>query len=180
MLQILVSACLLGEKVRYNGADSLSAHPVLRQWLDQGRVVPFCPELAAGLGVPRPPAEIQGSAGRHGGDAVLDGAARIVTRTHADVTDAFVRGATLAADAARARGVRVAILKEGSPSCGSTRIADGSFSGTQVPGRGVTAALLEREGVRVFSEEAIDAAAEYVRQLEQASDGDAAAPVPSR
>jgi len=160
---ILVSACLLGEKVRYTGADSLSAHPVLRRWLDEGRVVPFCPELAGGLGVPRPPAEIQGG----GGAAVLDGQARVVTRGGADVTDAFVRGATLAAQAARARDVRLAILKEGSPSCGSSRIADGSFSGTKVPGHGVTAALLERDGVRVFSEHEIDAAAAYLLQIER-------------
>ena len=78
----------------------------------------------------------------------------------------FERGAALAADTARARGVRVAILKDGSPSCGSARIADGSFSGTKRPGRGVTAALLEREGVRVFSEHEIDAAAVYLRSLE--------------
>jgi len=128
--------------------------------------VPFCPELAGGLGVPRPRAEIQTSAGRSGGEAVLDGSARIVTATGADVTDAFVRGATLAADAARARGVRVAILKDGSPSCGSSRIADGSFSGNKVAGDGVTAALLERAGIRVFSERQIDQAVDSLRELE--------------
>ena len=162
MIHVLVSACLLGEKVRYNGGDSLSSHPVLRHWIDEGRVVAFCPELAGGLGVPRPAAEIQGGSG----DAVLDGTARIVTGTNTDVTAAFVRGATLASEAAQARSVRLAILKEGSPSCGSSRIADGSFSGAKVPGRGVTAALLERAGVRVFSELEIDAAAAYVRELE--------------
>ena len=162
MVYVMVSACLLGEKVRYNGADSLSSHPVLRRWLDEGRVVPFCPELAGGLGVPRPPAEIQGA----NGDAVLDGTARILTNTQVDVTDAFVRGAALAAEAARSRGVRIAILKEGSPSCGSSRIADGSFSGTKVPGHGVTAALLEREGVRVFSEHEIDRAEHYLCGLD--------------
>ena len=166
MVFVIVSACLLGEKVRYNGADSLSSHPVLRRWLDEGRVVPFCPELAGGLGVPRPPAEIQARAGQHGGEAVLDGAARILTGAGVDVTEAFVRGATLAAEAARVSGVRVAILKEGSPSCGSSRVADGSFSGMKVPGHGVTAALLRREGVRVFSEHEIDAAAAYLHALE--------------
>jgi uncharacterized protein YbbK (DUF523 family) len=162
MVQIFVSACLLGEKVRYNGADSLSSHPVLRRWLGEGRVVPFCPELAGGLSVPRPPAEIQGN----GGEAVLDGTARLVTNAGVDVTAAFVCGATLAAEAATARGVRIAILKEGSPSCGTSRIADGSFTGTKVPGRGVTAALLVRQGVRVFSEHEIDAAAAYLLTLE--------------
>ena len=125
--------------------------------------------------MPRPPAEIQGG----DGDAVLDGTTRILTSTQVDVTDAFVRGATLAADAARSRGVRIAILKEGSPSCGSSRIADGSFTGTKVPGHGVTVALLERDGVRVFSEEEIEAAADYVRRLEQSADGDTGTPFPS-
>jgi uncharacterized protein YbbK (DUF523 family) len=179
VIPVLVSACLLGEKVRYNGADSLSSHPVLRRWQDEGRVVAFCPELAGGLGVPRPPAEIQGSAGRHGGDAVLDGVARIVTSANVDVTDAFVRGAALAADTARARGIRVAILKDGSPSCGSSRIADGTFSGTKMSGHGVTTAWLERDGVRVFSEGEIEVAADYVRQLEQSADGGTGGPGPS-
>ena len=59
MIRVLVSACLLGEKVRYNGADAASGSRILEDWVREGRVVPFCPEVAGGLGVPRPPAEIQ-------------------------------------------------------------------------------------------------------------------------
>lgn len=164
MVRVLVSACLLGEKVRYNGGDAASTDAVLRQWTAEGRVVTFCPEVAGGLGVPRPPAEVMDG---RGGVAVLEGRARIATRDGSDVTMAFLAGAELALEAARAQNVRVALLKEGSPSCGSHRINDGSFTGRRIEGRGVTAALLERHGIRVFSEEEIDLAASYVDGLER-------------
>jgi uncharacterized protein YbbK (DUF523 family) len=156
MVRILVSACLLGDTVRYNGKDSTAASARLDQWLAEGRVVRFCPEVAGGLGVPRPPAEIVGG--------------RLLTQAGRDVTDAFEAGARLALECAVAHGVRVAILKEGSPSCGTHRINDGTFSGRKIEGQGVTAALLERHGIHVFSEEEIEAAAGCLRQLEGGSD----------
>jgi len=159
---VLVSACLLGEKVRYNGADAASGSRILEDWVREGRVVPFCPEVAGGLGVPRPPAEIQGA----GGASVLDGAARVRTRTGLDVTGAFLRGAELALWAAREGGARLAVLKEGSPSCGSGFVYDGSFSGRRKDESGVTAALLQRSGIAVFSENRLEEAAEHLRVLE--------------
>jgi uncharacterized protein YbbK (DUF523 family) len=163
MIRVLVSACLLGEKVRYNGADAASGSGTLKEWMAEERVVPFCPEVAGGLGVPRPAAEIRGEAG----DAVLDGTAEVVTRTGDAVTPAFLRGARQALDVAVTSGARLAILKEGSPSCGSGFIYDGSFGGRRKAGRGVTAALLERHGIRVFSDLRIDEAAAYLRTLER-------------
>ena len=129
-----------------------------------GEAVTFCPELAGGFPVPRPPAEIEGG---RGGDAVLDAGARVLEDTGGDVTGYFRKGAGAALGAARAHGVKVAVLKEGSPSCGSGRIYDGTFSGRTVPGRGVTTALLERAGVRVFSEEETAEADVYLRRLER-------------
>jgi uncharacterized protein YbbK (DUF523 family) len=161
MIRVLVSACLLGEKVRYNGAAATVADATLARWLDEGRVVPFCPEVAGGLGVPRPAAEIGGS----NGEAVLDGSARVTTRDGTDVTSAYLRGAHLALDLARLHGVRLAVLKEGSPSCGSAWTYDGTFAGRRRDGRGVTAALLERHGVRVFSEHNLDKALEYLESF---------------
>jgi uncharacterized protein YbbK (DUF523 family) len=163
VIRILVSACLLGEKVRYNGGDATSSSAVLTRWLAEGRVVPFCPELAGGLGVPRPAAEIQGLSG----EAVLDGHARVSTRAGVDVTDGFLQGAYLALATAQAQRVRVAVLKDGSPSCGSGSIYDGTFSGRHTSRHGVTTALLERNGIRVFSEQCFEEAAEHVRLLEQ-------------
>jgi uncharacterized protein YbbK (DUF523 family) len=162
MIRVLVSACLLGEKVRYNGADAASGSGILKEWLAEDRVVPFCPEVAGGLGVPRPAAEIRGDGGR----SVLDGTGDVITRTGDTVTAAFLRGAELALQAAVAGGARLAVLKDGSPSCGSGFVYDGSFSGRRKAGHGVTAALLERHGIRVFSEHGLDEAAACLRALE--------------
>lgn len=145
--KVLVSACLLGQPVRYDGRSS--GHPdLLQRWQAEGRVVPLCPEVAGGLPTPRPPAEIPGG---QGGE-VLDGAAVVVTVTGDDVSAAFVAGAGQALALVRKHGIRVAVLKAGSPSCGNRLTYDGTFSGVKVPGEGVTTALLRREGVLVFSE----------------------------
>ena len=166
MQSILVSACLLGEAVRYNGGDNRCDHALLQRWLDEGRVVPVCPEVAGGLPTPRPPAEITRSGG---GRAVLDGEARVLAVDGRDVTEQFLRGAERALAHAQAMGIRVAVLKEGSPSCGTGAIYDGSFSGTKVTGVGVTAACLVQAGVRVFSEHQLADAARLLEQLEHAS-----------
>ena len=163
MITILVSACLLGEKVRYTGASASTDSAILMQWLNEGRVVPFCPEVAGGLGVPRPAAEISGTSG----EAVLAGHASVVTIDRIDVTEHFRRGAQLALAAAQAHNARLAILKDGSPSCGSGSIYDGTFSGRRRSGHGVTTALLERHGIRVFSEMHVSEAASYLETLER-------------
>ncbi len=162
MERILVSACLLGSRVRYDGRAKTSDDEILARWREEGRLVPFCPEVQGGLPVPRPPAEIEGGAG---GAAVLAGTARIRTPDGGDVTDAFLLGARRALAAATSSGARLAILKEGSPSCGSLRIYDGTFGGRTTPGRGVTTALLERSGIRVFGEDRIPEAAAYLARL---------------
>lgn len=152
---VLVSACLLGELVRYDGGHKRCDHPILRRWCDEGRVVSFCPEVAGGLSVPRPPAEIKGAGG---GLSVLAGYATVVDSTGRDVSMQFIAGAWLALKQARAMGIRVAVLKDGSPSCGSTFIYDGTFTGTKVSGLGVTAALLQHAGVHIFSEDQLSKA----------------------
>jgi uncharacterized protein YbbK (DUF523 family) len=152
MDKVLVSACLLGERVRYHGGDARIEHPILARWSSEGRLVPSCPEVAAGLATPRPAAEIRaGSAGR-----------RVLTSAGLDVTAAFERGAEAAVQTCATLGIRVAVLKDGSPSCGSHSIFDGSFSGRRIGGEGITAARLRAAGVRVFSETEIDAAEEYL------------------
>ncbi|MDD3444522.1 MAG: DUF523 domain-containing protein [Zavarzinia sp.] len=140
MDKILVSACLLGRPVRYDGTGKALLHPHLDRWKSEGRLVPLCPEVAAGLPVPRPPAE-----------RTPDGT-RVVDVTGADVTAAFEAGARVALDLARNMGCRFALLKDFSPSCGSREIHDGSFTGTRKPGQGLTAALLRGDGIEVFSE----------------------------
>ena len=95
MSPILISACLLGHKVRYNGSDAATGHALLAQWQREGRAVMVCPEIAGGLATPRPAAEI--TAGR-GGASVLQGLARVVVADGSDVTPAFVAGAQQALD----------------------------------------------------------------------------------
>ncbi|MEZ7132035.1 DUF523 domain-containing protein [Nonomuraea sp. AD125B] len=164
MEKILVSACLMGRKVRYDGSAKTSSAAVLADWRAEGRLVSFCPEVAGGLPVPRPAAEIEGGAG---GAAVLAGTARVLTSGGDDVTAEFLAGARAALEAARSAGARMAVLKEGSPSCGTLAIHDGSFAGRKNPGQGVTTALLERHGIRVFGEDRLDEAAGYLRTLER-------------
>lgn len=150
---ILISACLLGAPVRYDGASKPSAHPLIERLRAQGALLPVCPELLGGLSTPRPAAEIVGAGG---GDAVLDGQARLLTAQGEDVTQAFLQGAQRALSFARAHQITAAILKAKSPSCGSSRIYDGSHSATLINGQGVTAALLRRHGIKVFHEDELE------------------------
>jgi len=144
MESILVSACLLGERLRYNGSDKHCNDPILKRWLQEGRVISVCPEVAGELSVPRPPAEIADGAG---GMEVLKGAARVVDATGRDVSAQFRQGAGQALQLARSRRIRIAILKEGSPSCGTGYTYDGNFTRTKVPHPGVCAARLQETGV---------------------------------
>lgn len=136
--KVLVSACLLGQQVRYDGGDNLLQHPLLTQLAAQQRIVAFCPECAGGLPTPRKPAEQQGE--------------RVVCADGEDVTAAFVRGAELAVAAAQSQGVVMALLKARSPSCGVGQVYDGSFSRTLVNGDGLTAMRLQAIGIKTFSE----------------------------
>lgn len=147
MEKILVSRCLLGHRVRYDGGAS-GPFDLLEQWIEEGRVVPLCPEVAGGLPTPRAAAEIPGG---QGGE-VLDGTAAVITTDGEDVSAQFLEGARQALKLVQKHGIRVAVLKANSPSCGNLLTYDGTFSGVKVSGEGVTAALLKRHGVRVFSE----------------------------
>jgi uncharacterized protein YbbK (DUF523 family) len=158
VIKVAVSACLLGAPVRYNGSDKRVEHPILQRWIEEGRVVSICPEVFGGLGTPRPPAEI----------VQIEGGRRVRASTGRDVTSEFELGAAEALEQAVRHGVRVAVLKDGSPSCGSTFVYDGAFTATRVEGEGVTAALLRACGLRVFSEREIDGAAAYLAALDPA------------
>jgi uncharacterized protein YbbK (DUF523 family) len=159
---ILVSACLLGNPVRYDGRTAGPVDPRLEEWSRRGWVLPVCPEIEGGLPTPRPPAEIAGGAS---GDQVLAGRARVLSPVGDDVTGAYVAGAETVLQLARSQGVRAAILKEGSPSCGTLQIHDGAFSGRRIPGRGVLGAALAAVGIPVFNEHQIAAAAKFLPPL---------------
>lgn len=162
MIRVLVSSCLLGEPVRYHGGDAPCPSPILERWKTEGRLVPACPEIAAGLPVPRPPAEIAGG----DGVSVLKGDAVVGDLSGTDVTAKFVQGARATLELALAHGVRLAILKDGSPSCATSYVYDGTFRGQRGGGQGVTAALLSEAGIRAFSERQLEEAAAYLETLE--------------
>lgn len=145
---ILISACLLGAPVRYDGGHSRQEHAWLRTLADAGRLLPVCPEVAGGLPTPRPPAELCGGDGH----ALWAGAAQVRTATGEDLSAAFCAGARAACALAAQHGVRLAILKARSPSCGCQQVYSGQFDGQLRAGQGVTAAALAAAGVAVFDE----------------------------
>ncbi|MGX5217577.1 MULTISPECIES: DUF523 domain-containing protein [Pseudomonas] len=161
MQMILVSRCLLGHRVRYDGGAH-GPYDVLARWQAEGRVIALCPEVAGGLPTPRPAAEIPGGQGAQ----VLDGLLPVVSIEGEDFTAQFVSGAEQALALVKKHDIAIALLKARSPSCGNIENYDGSFSGNKVAGEGVTAALLRRAGVAVFNEEQLDAATRALARLE--------------
>ncbi len=133
-MKILVSACLLGHRCKYNGGDNYSE--ALAGFLEGHEVVPVCPEVAGGLSVPRRPCEIVGGI--------------VVSDRGENVDEAFRRGAALCLQRAVDEGIELAILQPRSPSCGVHQIYDGTFSGTLKPGKGVFAELLAANGIRMM------------------------------
>lgn len=160
-VKILISACLIGNKVRYDANDVPTESRLLEEWKTEDRLIAFCPEVAGGLSVLRLPAEIQNG----NGQAVLLGEAKVLDNQGNDVSINFINGAKKALEVAQNNNIQVAILKEKSPSCGSSFIYDGTFSSVKKIGQGVTTALLEQNGIKVFSDLEIEIAAEYLKTL---------------
>lgn len=148
MDRILVSACLIGWPVRWDGSAKTVGDDLIARWAEEGRLVPLCPEIAAGLPTPRPAVEI--APGASAAD-VAAGSAEVIDAEGGVWSEAMREGARIAVATARARGCRFALLAEGSPSCGSHAVADGTFTGTRVPGEGLAAHALRAAGVEVFA-----------------------------
>ena len=138
---VLVSSCLMGIPCQYDGRRSANTPPLA----PGAEAVHACPEALGGLSTPRPRAEIVGGDGYD----VLDGNARVKTESNEDVTESYIRGAQRLLRIAQAKGVERAILQDHSPACGSSKISDGTFLRKRVPGVGVAAALLRRNGITV-------------------------------
>jgi len=147
MKRVIVSQCLLGVRCRYDGKCAVN-EAVSREALERGWI-PVCPEILGGLTTPRAPAERQGE--------------RVVNREGADVTENYRRGAEETLRLAKLYGAEYAVLKERSPSCGCGEIYDGTFTGSKIPGNGVTAQLLREAGIEVYGESRIDALIDQLR-----------------
>lgn len=144
---LLVSACLLGLRTRLDGGARL--FPQVLELTSQFCVIPVCPEQLGGLGTPREPAELCGGAG----EQALDGLARVLTKDGRDVTTQFLAGAEQTLLIALLSRATRAVLKARSPSCGAGATYDGTFSHSLREGSGVTAALLGRAGIELYTEE---------------------------
>lgn len=150
-MKILVSACLLGVSCRYDGGDN--EIPQLAVIGQEAELVPFCPEIYGGLPTPREPSERSGE--------------RVVSKSGVDVSEQFTKGAREAARVAQMLGCEAAILKERSPSCGTHQVYDGTFSSVRIPGSGVTAERLRRDGMRLFSEEELEACRVWIQEKKE-------------
>lgn len=151
MDKILISSCFLGNKVRYDGKDNLLTSDIIQRWQQEERLVIICPELAGGLSIPRAPAEIQNSRITNSKKITL----QVLTNTGENVTEAFECGANEALRLCKLHKIRYALLKESSPSCGSSMVYDGSFQRRKISGQGVTTKLLMAHGIKVYSEKTI-------------------------
>lgn len=143
MKKILISACLFGENVRYDGGNnSIMTDPFLQKLHQENRLIPVCPEELGGLPTPRVPVEIK--------------EAKAINQDGVDKTKEFEAGAEKIAQIAMDESIGIALLKARSPSCGKSRIYDGSFSKKLIKGDGFSAKKLEMQGIKVFSEENLD------------------------
>lgn len=143
--KIIVSACLAGIKCKYNGKDNYIQQ--IKEMVDNGSAIPVCPEELGGLPTPREPAEIS---------PIDNGERSVINKVGEDVTEQFEEGAKRALEIAQSFGVRSAILKQRSPSCGYGEIYDGTFSKRIIEGNGITAELFIENGIRITTEEDID------------------------
>lgn len=139
-MNILISACLLGVNCRYDGGGKLLKD--IEKLKEIYNLIPVCPEILGGLGIPREPAEI-----RNG---------RVINRKGEDVSQYFIKGAKETLRLTKLLNCKLAILKERSPSCGFGKIYDGSFSGKLIDGNGITAELLSKNGIKIVGESQID------------------------
>ncbi len=144
---ILVSACLLGQHVRYDGNHAqLADSELLTQLRAKFKVIPICPEILGGLPTPRPPVEIQQHKER----------IEVVDDTGVLSTAAFIKGAEQACAIANKHKAKRVLLKSKSPSCGRGLIYDGSFTGQLREGDGITVQYLQAMGVQVYHEEEVE------------------------
>lgn len=150
---IAVSACLLGENVTYRGDSNRSEE--LIQLLSEYEIVKVCPEVMGGLMIPRKPSEIKSM------KPLL-----VENKEGVDVTKEFYTGSLIAFEKIKEKGVRIAVLKANSPSCGNEYVYDGHFSHTLIEGHGVFVSFLKEAGIRVFNENQIEELSHYLREEE--------------
>ena len=145
-MKIMVSACLLGDNVKYDGTNNKNND--LIEFLKDYEIIKVCPECLGGLSIPRSPAEIVGN--------------RVINKDNIDVTNEYLLGAEKTLKIAKDNDIKIAILKKNSPSCGSGKVYDGTFSHTLIDGDGITAKILKNNGIIVYNEDNYMAMQKYI------------------
>ena len=140
MENLLISSCFLGNNVKYNGSNNKLDY--IDKLKEKYNLIPICPEVLAGLEIPRDPSEIRND--------------KVISSKGYDVTNNFNLGALLALDIAIKNNCKKALLKESSPSCGVNTIYDGTFRKNKINGLGITSRLLKENGILLYSENDIE------------------------
>lgn len=139
-MKVVVSACLLGRKCKYNGGDN--KNEAVMDFLKDKEILALCPEMAAGVGCPRDPVEIRGG--------------KIVTKDGEDKTEAYQKGVDISMEKVHAFHPDLCILKSKSPTCGIHEIYDGTFTGNKIPGSGLWAKALADAGFPLKDEKEME------------------------
>ena len=152
MNKVLISSCLLGENVKYDGGNnSILEEKFIQKLQKSNLIVSVCPEVEGGLSTPRVPVEIQNT--------------RAINKEGDDKTDEFNQGAVKTLKRAKQNGIKMAIMKSRSPSCGKDKIYDGSFSKTLIKDSGITAKLLKAHAIKIFTENELKEAYDFWKSL---------------
>lgn len=151
-MKLLVSSCLLGEKVRYDAKGNKIDSKLFESILNTHQIFSFCPEVEGGLPIPRPAAEIHNK--------------RVLSSTNIDFTKEFEEGALKALTLCMKENIIFALLKSKSPSCGNKQIYDGSFSGKLIDGMGLCVKKLQAHNIMVFNENELEALVKAINDLE--------------
>ncbi len=140
MDKIIVSSCILGNNTKYNGGNNYN--PLVERLKEKFIIIPICPEVMGGLGIPRIPSE-----------RIND---RVINKNGDDVTNNYLLGLDKVLKLIENEEIKYAVLKDGSPSCGSKYIYDGTFTGNKIYGMGITAEGLSKLGIKIITEKEIE------------------------
>ena len=133
MMNIAISACLLGQKVRYDGNSSKNEE--LLKLLEGHNLFPICPEVMGGLSIPRNPSEIKND--------------RVFDNNGNDVTKHFLNGSLIALKEIVDNNCQMIILKSKSPSCGNGLIYDGTFTNKLTKGYGFFVKVVKENDILI-------------------------------
>ena len=140
MEKLLISACILGINCKYNGKNNYNE--LVEELKKKYELIPVCPEVLGGLSIPRNPSEIKGNT--------------VISNRGVDVTKEFNLGAKMAFNIAKDNNIKIALLKDGSPSCGKNYIYDGTFTKTKIKGYGIFSSLLINNEIEIYTENDIE------------------------